>query len=82
MPSPSTVGGRCLRSLVNLTAAAFGAKRLIFEDGYFAALNKPNVKHIEGRIASLHGHTVVLDDGREMSADYVVLCTGYDAEVG
>jgi len=59
---------------------SFGAKRLIFEDGYFAALNKDHVKAVEGRIASLRSNAIVLDDGREMSADVVVLATGYDAE--
>lgn len=58
----------------------FGSKRLIFEDGYFAALNKPNVKFVEGKIASVHGNKAVLDDGSELPADYVVLATGYDAE--
>jgi cation diffusion facilitator CzcD-associated flavoprotein CzcO len=59
---------------------AFGAKRLIYENGYFEALNKPNVKAVTGRIASFRPNAVVLDDGREMSADYVVLATGYNAE--
>lgn len=58
----------------------FGSKRLIFEDGYFAALKQPNVKFIEGKIASVHDASAVLDDGREIPADYVVLATGYDAE--
>lgn len=33
-----------------------------------------------GRIASFRPNAIVLDDGREMSADYVVLATGYNAE--
>lgn len=59
---------------------AFGGRRLIYEDGYFAALNTDHVKFVEGKIASVHNDVVVLDDGRKLAADYVILATGYDAE--
>lgn len=58
----------------------FGSKRLIYEDGYFEALRKPNVKFIDGRITALTDDKVVVDDGRELDADLVVLATGYDAD--
>lgn len=58
----------------------YGSKRLIFEDGYFEALRKPNVKFVEGRIAALKEDKVVVDDGSELDADLVVLATGYDAD--
>lgn len=57
------------------------AKRYIFEDGYFAALNKPHVRGVYGRLAGLTPDGVKLDDGTEIEADYVVLSTGYDAGV-
>lgn len=64
-----------------MLTSAFGAKRLIRVDGYFDALNQPNVKAVRGRIKSFRSNAIVLDDGQEMSADYVILATGYDAEV-
>ncbi|KAL1405960.1 hypothetical protein Q8F55_007642 [Vanrija albida] len=60
---------------------AIGARRLIFEDGYFDALNQPNVKAIRGKVVEFKPESVILDTGDEVKADVVVLATGYDAEV-
>lgn len=59
----------------------FMAKRYIFEDGYFAAINSPNCEAVYGRFESLTPNAVKVDDGSEIPADVVVLSTGYDAEV-
>ncbi|TXT08696.1 hypothetical protein VHUM_02824 [Vanrija humicola] len=59
---------------------AIGARRLIFEDGYFEALNQPNVKAIRGKVVEFKESSVILDTGDEVKADVVVLATGYDAE--
>ncbi|KAL1406693.1 hypothetical protein Q8F55_008399 [Vanrija albida] len=59
---------------------AFGSKRLIFEDGYFAALNRPHVSAHFGRIEGFTPKAMVLDTGAEVDADVVVMATGYDAE--
>lgn len=58
----------------------FQAKRYIFEDGYFAAINQPQNRAVYGRIASLNENGVVTDDGEEIPADVVVLSTGYAAD--
>ena len=59
-----------------------GSKRFVFEDGYFAALNKDNVTPLWGAVTAVNENGFVLDDGRTFDADYVVLSTGFDIEVG
>ncbi|BEI89346.1 uncharacterized protein CcaverHIS019_0207080 [Cutaneotrichosporon cavernicola] len=59
---------------------SFGARRLIYEDGYFAALNSGHARFIEGRVVRVTPTAAVLDDGREIPANYIVLATGFDAE--
>lgn len=56
------------------------SKRLIFEDGYFAALNRPHVSAHFGRIEGFTPNAMILDNGKEVDADVVVMATGYDAE--
>ncbi|GMK54033.1 hypothetical protein CspeluHIS016_0106190 [Cutaneotrichosporon spelunceum] len=58
---------------------SFGARRLIYEDGYFAALRN-GTHFVEGRVVRLSPSGAVMADGREISADYIVLATGFDAE--
>ncbi|BEJ17999.1 hypothetical protein CspHIS471_0702760 [Cutaneotrichosporon sp. HIS471] len=58
----------------------FQAKRYIFEDGYFAAINQPQNRAVYGRIAGLTPTGVRTDDGEEIPADVVVLSTGYAAD--
>lgn len=58
----------------------FMAKRFVYEDGYFAALNSDHCEAVYGRIAGLTHDGVTTDDGREIKADIVVLSTGYDAD--
>ncbi len=58
----------------------FQAKRYIFEDGYFAAINQPQNRAVYGRIAGLTPTAVLTDDGEELPADVVVLSTGYAAD--
>jgi cation diffusion facilitator CzcD-associated flavoprotein CzcO len=58
----------------------FQAKRYIFEDGYFAAINQPQNRAVYGRIAGLTPTAVRTDDGEEIPADVVVLSTGYAAD--
>ncbi|KLT40229.1 FAD/NAD(P)-binding domain-containing protein [Cutaneotrichosporon oleaginosum] len=57
---------------------SFGARRLIYEDGYFDAL-KRNARFVDGRVERITRGSVVLSDGREIPADTIVLATGYDA---
>lgn len=58
----------------------FQAKRYIFEDGYFAAINQPQNRAVIGRIEALTPTGVKTDDGEEIPADVVVLSTGYAAD--
>ncbi|BEI94734.1 uncharacterized protein CcaverHIS019_0703150 [Cutaneotrichosporon cavernicola] len=58
----------------------FQAKRYIFEDGYFAAINQPQNRAVYGRIAGLTPTGVLTDDNEEIPADVVVLSTGYAAD--
>lgn len=59
----------------------FQAKRYVFEDGYFAAINAPQNRAIYGRVTALTENGVQVDDGSHVDADVVVLSTGYDADV-
>ncbi|WOO77228.1 Baeyer-Villiger monooxygenase [Vanrija pseudolonga] len=58
----------------------FQAKRYVFEDGYFAAINSPQNRAIYGRVTALTENGVQVDDGSHVDADVVVLSTGYDAD--
>lgn len=58
----------------------FQAKRYIFEDGYFSAINKPHNRAVFARLESLTPKGVRTDTGEEIAADVVVLATGYNAE--
>lgn len=69
-----------MRSALATLTSAFQAKRYVFEDGYFAAINSDHCEAVYGRIVGLSEDGVKVDDGRELPADVVVLSTGYDAE--
>lgn len=58
----------------------FQAKRYIFEDGYFNAINSPQVRAVFARFQELTPKGVRTDTGEEIPADIVILATGYDAE--
>lgn len=58
----------------------FQAKRYIFEDGYFKAINSPHVRAVFARFQELTPKGVRTDTGEEIPADIVILATGYNAE--
>lgn len=58
----------------------FQAKRYIFEDGYFKAINSPHVRAVFARFQELTPKGLRTDSGEEIEADIVILATGYNAE--
>lgn len=51
------------------------AKRRIYDSGYLASLHSPNFELIQGAIAKFNPKSVVTNEGKEVAADLVVLCT-------
>ncbi len=54
-------------------------KRMLLDNGWFAALKKPQVELITAGVAALTETGVVTVDGEERPADVVVLATGFEA---
>ncbi|GAA6022673.1 hypothetical protein JCM8202_005045 [Rhodotorula sphaerocarpa] len=55
-----------------------GAKRRVFDAGYYRALHEPNVELIaDDSVERAEGNTVYTKKGRELKADVVVLATGF-----
>jgi cation diffusion facilitator CzcD-associated flavoprotein CzcO len=53
------------------------AKRQVLDPGYYDTLLRPNVELVEGELAGLEEHAVVLADGTRLPADAVILATGF-----
>lgn len=54
-------------------------KRMLLDNGWFAALKRPNVKLVTAGVTALGSDRVVAADGSEHPADVVVFATGFDA---
>ena len=59
------------------TYPAFG-KRILIDNGWFAALRQPHVRLVEGSVTTLERDGVRLADGTLLEADTVVLAVGFD----
>ncbi|HTH07394.1 MAG TPA: NAD(P)/FAD-dependent oxidoreductase, partial [Ilumatobacteraceae bacterium] len=59
------------------TYPAFG-KRILIDNGWFAALRQPHVRLVEGSVTRLERDGVRLADGTLLEADTVVLAVGFD----
>ena len=55
-------------------------KRMLLDNGWFAALKRPNVELVTDAVAELTQERVVTSGGRTYEVDVVVLATGFDAQ--
>lgn len=55
-----------------------GCKRLIFDYTYVPSLNNPKFDMSDCPIKEVTENKVILTDGRQIDADIIVACTGYD----
>ncbi len=60
------------------TYPPFG-KRMLLDNGWFAALRRPDVSLVDTAVSAFTAGGVVSTDGREHPADVVVLATGFQA---
>lgn len=56
----------------------FACNRPIFDDGFLASFNLPNVSLARGTPAKLDSHAVILDSGVSVPCDILVWATGFD----
>lgn len=61
-----------------LPSYKIGCKRLIFDYHYIPSLNNPKFDMSDSPIKEITENKVILNDGREIDADIIVACTGYD----
>lgn len=54
-----------------------GCKRPLFSDGYYAALQKPNVELVASAVEEVRPDSVRACDGTTIEADTIVLATGF-----
>jgi cation diffusion facilitator CzcD-associated flavoprotein CzcO len=59
-----------------------GCKRILISDDYYPALQRPNVELLTQGIAEIRPHSVVANDGREITADVIIYGTGFRATEG
>jgi 4-hydroxyacetophenone monooxygenase len=55
-------------------------KRMLLDNGWFAALKQPNVELTTQAVVALSPTGVVTEDGSKWAADIVILATGYEAQ--
>src|SRR6056297_3368388 len=55
----------------------FGAKRILFSDDYYAALDRDNVELVTESVERVAPNGVRTRDGREIPADVLILATGF-----
>lgn len=54
-----------------------GCKRILINDDYYKAFNRPNVTLEASALASVDGSTLVAASGNRHEIDVIVLCTGF-----
>ncbi|KAJ8509084.1 hypothetical protein ONZ45_g8707 [Pleurotus djamor] len=57
-----------------------GCKRVLFDNGYLAALNRPNVELVWDEISRLSSSAIITIQGQVVPVDVVVLATGFDPQ--
>jgi 4-hydroxyacetophenone monooxygenase len=55
-------------------------KRMLLDNGWFAAIRRPDVELVAAPVAAVTPTGVRTADGSEHAADVVVLCTGFEAQ--
>ncbi|MGS7457646.1 monooxygenase, partial [Mycobacterium tuberculosis] len=53
-------------------------KRMLLDNGWYAALKRDNVTLIADAVASITSNSVVARDGSETEVDVVILATGFE----
>lgn len=61
------------------TYPPFG-KRMLLDNGWYAALRKPNVDLVTDRVAEITETGLRTTDGTEIEADVIVMATGFEAK--
>jgi 4-hydroxyacetophenone monooxygenase len=56
------------------------ARRMIVDNGWYAALLRPNVELVTGGVAGLSADGVITSDGRSIPVDTVIAASGFDVE--
>lgn len=56
-----------------------GCKRLVFSGEYYSAVQRPNVELVTDNILVMDANGVILNTGRAIELDVLVLATGFDA---
>ncbi|WP_342000248.1 NAD(P)-binding domain-containing protein [Microbacterium sp. LWH7-1.2] len=55
------------------------AKRLLLDNGWFAAIRKDHVRVVPRGVSAIRPHAVVAEDAEEHEVDIVIFATGYSA---
>lgn len=53
-------------------------KRMLLDNGWFRALTRPHVHHVNGSVVEVRPQGVVTSDGVEHKADVIIWATGFD----
>ncbi|MEO0031568.1 MAG: hypothetical protein RIS94_1326 [Pseudomonadota bacterium] len=53
-------------------------KRMLLDNGWFRALTRKHVRHVDGAVVEVRPHSVVTSDGAEHKADVIIWATGFD----
>lgn len=59
---------------------AFGCKRILLSNNYYAAVNQPNVDLVTDGIKEVREHSIVTADGVEHPTDVIIFGTGFLAQ--
>lgn len=54
-----------------------GAKRVLFSDDYYPALNRKNVELITDNISEIKSNSVITKEGKEIPLDVIIYSTGF-----
>ncbi|KAM0750741.1 monooxygenase [Meredithblackwellia eburnea MCA 4105] len=57
-----------------------GCKRRVFDPGYLACLNAPNIELLPEGIDHIEGNTIVSSSGKRHEFDAIILATGYKVQ--
>ncbi|WP_068073617.1 flavin-containing monooxygenase [Novosphingobium lentum] len=53
-------------------------KRMLLDNGWFRALTRSHVDHVNGSVVEVRPHSVITSDGVERPADVIIWATGFD----
>ncbi len=53
-------------------------KRMLLDNGWFRALTRDHVRHVNSAVVEVRPHSVITSDGAENPADVIIWATGFD----